>query len=290
MASVSADPLEAIAYRTGIQTFQSTGSPPTFRAYEFSDVNDFSEAIVRFKDFQVRIQQTVTETTYTLRTEGDTGYDPDNPSSYVSRVATSSMDYTYKFVHTDVNYVNDIGTNEIIPAAPFRQRDNRAAVSFFWEYFRFTESELQSTLDIGNWTVTTKDSDGNTVDTFNGDVHPGANSASLSSAFGLEPFYDSNKWYLENDDTFETGVSRTSSGTIPSSVASLYGIEIDETAFLEPSARATMPSISGASIIDLSVGVPSGSFPSNTDFPSGPPRFRFTQSTTITPSYTLYSL
>ena len=286
MASVSADPLEAIAYRTGIQTFQSIGSPPTFRAYEFSDVNDFSEAIVRFKNFQVRFQQTLTETTYTLRVEGDDGYDPDNPSSYESKIATTSIDYTYKFVHTDVNYLSGIGTNEIIPEAPFRQRDNRAQVLFIWEYNNYTTSEIQSTLDIGNWTVTTKDSSGSTIDTFNGDVHPAAG----SNDFTLVPAYSTNKWYLENDDSLDISNTITSSGTIPSGVAVPTDLEIDDAAAFESAARTAMPSISGASIIDFFIGVPSGSFPSDTDFPSGPPKFRFTQSTTITPSYTLYSL
>jgi hypothetical protein len=276
MASVSADPLKAIAYRTGIQTFTGTAPVPTFRAYEFADVNDFSEAIVRFKDFQVRLQQTVTETSYTA----------DGSSSYESKVATTTVDYTYKFVHTDTSYLAAIGTNEIVPSAPFRQRDNRAQVLFVWEYNNFTTSELQSTLDVGNWTVTTKDSSGSTIDTFNGDVHPSAS----GKTFTLVPEYSTNKWYLENDDTFTTGFSVTSSGTIPSGVADPSELEIDDASAFESAARIAMPSISGASIIDFFVGVPSGSFPSDTDFPSGAPQFRFTQSTTITPSYTLYSL
>ena len=282
MASVSADPLRAIAYRTGIQTFTGTISAPTFGSYEFSDVNDFSESIVRFKEITVAYQQSVTKHTYTLKSSGDPGYDPDNPSSYISRTATASINYTYKLVHTDTNYLADLGTNDTITAAPFRQRDNRAGVRFEWEYDKFTTSEIASTLDVGNWSVTNFDSSGSTVSSSNGDIHP-----SVSSQLILMPEYSTNKWYLER---LRSPVMSGTSETSATGIIFPTDLEFGEQADFESSARASAPSLSRATTIDFFIGVPSGSFPSDSDFPSGPAQFRFTQSTSITPFYTTYSL
>lgn len=282
MATVSADPLKAIAYRTGIQTFSGTAPVPTVYAYEFSNVQDFSERIVRFKEQTTRFQQTLTAHSYSLRGPGDDGYDPDNPSSYISRTATASIDYTFKLVHTDVNYLADVGTNTLVTPAPFRQRDNRAGVRFQWEYDKFTTSEIASTLDVGNWSVTNFDSSGSTVSSSNGDIHP-----AVSSELILMPEYSTNKWYLE------LSRSPVMSGTSETSAAGIIlptDLEFGEQADFESSARVSAPSLSGATTIDFFIGVPSGSFPSDSDFPSGPAQFRFTQSTSITPFYTTYSL
>lgn len=280
MASVSTDPLQAIAYRTGIQTFTGTTSVPTFRAYEFADVNDFSEAIVRFQDISIFFQQNLTANTYSLKGPGDPGYDPDNPSSYISRTATASISFTFKYVHTDNNNSGEVGANEIIPAAPFRQRENRFQMKFPWEYDNFDTSTIESTLDVGDWTVTNYDSSGSSTSSDSGDVYP------VSGDTRLAPEYSTNKWYLENQ-FFDVGIS-TRSDTSATGRILPTDLELGEAADFEPSARVSMPTIPGSSVIDFMVGVPVGQFPSDSDFSSGPPQFRFTQSTTITPSLGFY--
>ena len=291
MASVSADPLKAMAYRTGLQAFASGGiGTPSSRYYSFGSSREFSDFIVRFKKVSVAYSQTITEKTYNLKGSGDPGYDPDNPSSYLRYDSASNVNYTYNFVVTDSNYLADVSAGNIVTAAPFRQHDlggetgDANPLFVVWEYNKYNNDQLEAALNGGSWSANELDSSGSTVSTASGTVIPSAS----GSPMDFSKQANSTNWFLNDRGTLSLGAFLGGS-SVPSFAAGLFDIETGSQSDFESSARASLPSITGATLNDLFVGVLDGDFPDNEDFPSGPPKFRFTESTSITITTELYS-
>lgn len=306
MASVISNPLEAIAYRTGLQTFDagSIGTPSS-GYYSFGSSRNFSDFIVRLKKVSLNYSQTITEKTYVLNAPGDPDYDPDNPSSYLRYDSISDIDFTYNFVVTDSNYFADISAGTIITPAPFRQRDvgGEGGGSTFldvWEYNKYNDTQLEAGVTGGSWTANELDSSGSTVSTASGDVIPKVTGSFMPTIKQA----NSTSWFLRAGDPpvdeFTLGLSAFLGGSsVPSYAAEIFDLENGRESSFESSARSSMPSISGASRNDLFVGVLDGDFPDDEDFPSvedddegnpipGPPKFRFTQNTSITMTIDLY--
>ena len=286
MASVSADPLKGIAYLTGINTFSGAGiSALTEGAYSFNDVFDFANFNVRLKKMTWTCAQSYTQTDYTLKVFGDPGYDPSTPASYISRVETVTFNYAFVFVATDSSYISAAGSNVTLTPAPFRQRDvRRGGRRMVWEFNNHTPANIRDNnlAQAGSWNLKTFNASGTETSDESGDIVANVgNEPSIGPAFA-----DATKWYMSGTGGIVEGILYASDDSIQG--YTLFQIIADESGGLVGTS-SDFPSVTGATLVDLKIGT-ADPVPSDTNFPSGPARYRYSGSISNSVAFELYSL
>lgn len=286
MASVSADPLKAICYTTGIDTFAGAGiGALTDGAYSFNDVFDFANFNVRLKKMTWTCAQSYTQTDYTLKVDGDPGYDPDSPASYISAVETVTFNYAFVFVVTDASYISAAGSNVTLTPAPFRQRDiRRGQRAMIWEFNNYSPDDIRDNnlAQAGSWNIKTFNASGAETSDESGDIV--ANVGNDPSNFIA--FADATKWYMSGTGGIVEGILYASDDSIYDTT--LFQIVADESSGLVGTS-SDFPSVTGATLVDLKIGT-SDPAPSDTNFPSGPAQYRYSGSISNSVAFELYSL
>jgi len=273
MASVSADPLKAICYTTGIDTFVVSGiGALTDGAYSFNDIFDFANFNVRLKKMTWTCAQSYTQTDYTLKVFGDPGYDPSTPASYISRVETVTFNYAFVFVVTDASYISAAGSNVTLTPAPFRQRDiRRGQRRMIWEFNNHNPANIRDNdlAQAGSWNLQTFNASGKTSDE-SGDIV--ANVGNDPSNFNA--FADATKWYMDGIGGIAEGILYASDDSIQG--YTLFQIIADKSGELV-GVSSDLPRVTGATLVDLKIGT-ADPVPSDTNFPSGPAKYRYSGS------------